>query len=188
MEEQLVTIETYQFLPQAEAAKLQLEGNNIQVFLADAETVNMDWLLGNAIGNIKLQVPRDQVDKALAVLEEMRDKANQRPDKEEDDEDSDGAVCLACGAKLPEGAARCPSCGWTYASDGNGATAITTKPLGAAHAVSGQDEWEVEDKPIRISLLRVLKDPFFWLYVTLAFLLVFLLLSAAINWMLRARG
>jgi len=35
---------------------LQLEGNGITVFLADAETVNMDWLLGNAIGNIKLQV------------------------------------------------------------------------------------------------------------------------------------
>ena len=185
MEDQLVTVETYQFLPQAQAAKLQLEGNDIQVFLADAETVNMDWLLGNAIGNIKLQVPRDQVDKALAVLEEMRDKAKQRQDEQDDDEDSDGAVCLACGAELPEGKTRCPSCGWSYAGDGNSATAITTKPMGAEYDVSGQDASEVEDKPLRISLLRLLKDPFFWLFVTLGFLLVFLILSAAVNWVLR---
>src|SRR5260370_40489512 len=114
MEDQLVTVETYQFLPQAQAAKLQLEGNDIQVFLADAETVNMDWRLGNAIGNIKLQVPRDQAERALALLEEMRDKASQRRDTEND---AGGTVCLACGARLPEDQARCPLCGWSYASE-----------------------------------------------------------------------
>src|SRR5260370_33803511 len=114
MEDQLVTVETYQFLPQAQAAKLQLEGNDIQVFLADAETVNMDWLLGNAIGNIKLQVPSDQVEKARDLLEEMREKASRHS---RDEEDGAGSECLACGAKIPEDQSRCPKCGWSYAGE-----------------------------------------------------------------------
>src|SRR5713101_6556615 len=96
MEDQLVTVETYQFLPQAQAAKLQLEGNGITVFLADAETVNMDWLLGNAIGNIKLQVPAEQVEKALNLLEEMCDKASERWDDEDDEEYESYTECLVC--------------------------------------------------------------------------------------------
>ena len=189
MEDQLVTVETYQFLPQAEAAKLQLEGNDIQVFLADAETVNMDWLLGNAIGNIKLQVPCDQVDKALALLEEMRDKVSQRKSEEDekDDEDTDETVCLACGAELSEDQARCPSCGWSYLAEENGATGITTKLLGAAHEVSGQDGSTVQEKPIRMSLLRALKEPMFWLFLAPTFLGVLLLISALLRWLFEIR-
>jgi ribosomal protein L40E len=179
MEDQLVTVETYQFLPQAQAAKLQLEGNDIQVFLADAETVNMDWLLGNAIGNIKLQVPRDQVDKAIAVLEEMRDKARRRQDEE--NEDTDEAVCLRCGAELPKNETRCRKCGWSYLAEENGATGITRHLIG--HDLSAGEE-----KPLRTSLLRIMKEPFFWLYLTLALLVAFLLLSAGFNWLLKARG
>ncbi len=117
MEEQLVTVETYQFLPEAQAAKLQLEGNGIRVFLADAEVVNMDWLLGNAIGNIKLQVPRDQAERALALIEQIRDQAGKRRDAKDHAEETE---CLACGAKIPEDQSRCPSCGWSYADEGNG--------------------------------------------------------------------
>jgi hypothetical protein len=118
MQDELVTVETYQFLPQAQAAKLQLEGDGITVFLADAETVNMDWLLGNAIGNIKLQVPRDQAERALTLLEQIRDKARKRGDAKDAEEET---ACLACGAKIPEGRSRCPSCGWSYSGEEDGA-------------------------------------------------------------------
>ncbi len=184
MEDQLVTVETYQFLPQAQAAKLRLEGNDIQVFLADAETVNMDWLLGNAIGNIKLQVPRDQVDKAIGLLEEMRDKARRR---RRTDEDTDETVCLACGAKLREDQARCPSCGWSYAGEENGAPGVAHGAPGAAHEVSGQDGSTLEEKPLRMSLLRALKEPFFWLFLAPVFLAALLLVSALLNWLFRVR-
>src|SRR5260370_4462476 len=117
MEDQLVTVETYQFLPQAQAAKLQLECHDIRVFLADAETVNMDWLLGNAIGNIKLQVPRDEVEKALNLLEEMRDKASERLDDEDDEEFEFYTECLVCGDEIPEDQSRCPTWGWSYAPE-----------------------------------------------------------------------
>jgi hypothetical protein len=72
MADDLVTVARFQFLPEADAARAYLEGEGLRVFLADYETVNMDWLLGNAIGNIKLQVISSQADKALALLESIR--------------------------------------------------------------------------------------------------------------------
>lgn len=138
MEDQLVTVETYQFLPQAQAAQLQLEGNGIQVFLADAETVNMDWLLGNAIGNIKLQVPRDQAEEALNLLEDMRHKASERLDDEDDEEDGPYTECLVCGAEIPEEQSCCPCCGWSYAPE---ETAISaTKPTSAVRSEDSEDQ------------------------------------------------
>jgi hypothetical protein len=175
MHDQLVTVETYQFLPQAQAAKLQLEGHEIKVFLADAETVNMDWLLGNAIGNIKLQVPRDQVDKALGLLEEMRDKASYRQDTDDEDEET---VCLACGAEIPEDEACCPSCGWSYVVEENGAPGTTRQ-------VSGQDLSEAKPRPLAMKLFRALKEPFLWLLLTPTVILIFWLVSAFLGWLLR---
>ncbi len=138
MEDQLVTVETYQFLPQAQFAKLQLEGSGIRVFLADAEVVNMDWLLGNAIGNIKLQVPGDQVERARNLLEEMRDKASERWEDEDDEEVGPYTECLVCGAEIPEDQNRCPSCGWSYAPD---ETAImATRPPPDSNAEDSADE------------------------------------------------
>ena len=105
----------------------------------------------------------------------------------------DDAVCLRCGAELPENKTRCPSCGWSYVTQENGAFASARHVMGSAHAgpaheVSGQDFSNADDKPLRISLLRVLKEPFFWLYLTLGLLVAFLLLSAGLNWLLKARG
>src|SRR5262245_1817191 len=98
MEDQLVTVETYQFLPQAQAAQLQLEGNGITVFLADAEKITVDWL-GNAISNIKLQVPHDQAEKADHLLEEMQLKAS-RP-RDFDDEVEAKMFRMASKRSLP---------------------------------------------------------------------------------------
>jgi hypothetical protein len=65
MTDDLVTVGQYQFLAEAEAARMHLDAEGIPAFLSDAETVNMDWLLGNAIGYIKLAVPRGQADAAF---------------------------------------------------------------------------------------------------------------------------
>jgi ribosomal protein L12E/L44/L45/RPP1/RPP2 len=178
MEEQLVTVETYSFLAQAEAAKLQLEGNGITVFLADAETVNMDWLLGNAIGNIKLQVPAAQAERALEVLEEMREKARER--RETEKEEDEGEKCLACGAEIPEDQACCPSCGWSYTGEENGAQE-------AAHQVIGQDDnltpSNAETMPLRLSPFRAMMKPFFWLWLTPTFLAIIWFAAYFLNWL-----
>ena len=71
MDNKLVTLKTFRYLPEAEAHRMFLESEGLRAFLADAEIVNMDWLLGNAIGNVKLQVPESEAKKALELLSQM---------------------------------------------------------------------------------------------------------------------
>ena len=110
---ELVTIATFSFPYQAEAAKLHLGEAGIGAFLADFETVTMDWLLGNAIGNIKVQVPRADVEAARAVL------ADRTPPAAADTDDDDSGVtqCLSCGREIPEQDSACPACGWSYTEE-----------------------------------------------------------------------
>jgi len=178
MEEQLVTVETYQFLPQAQAAKLQLEGNGITVFLADAETVNMDWLLGNAIGNIKLQVPAEQADRALTILDDLREKARERREAEKEEDDDERVKCLACGAKIPDNQARCPSCGWSYAAEENGAE----RALGQIPERS-----ENANSQPSLNLLRAMKRPVFWFFLAPTIIMIFWLVTALLNWLANLR-
>lgn len=56
-EDELVTVATYRFAPKAEMARALLEQEGFEVFVADATLVTTGWLLGGAVGHIKLQVP-----------------------------------------------------------------------------------------------------------------------------------
>jgi ribosomal protein L40E len=113
MTTKLVKIGEYRFIQEAETAKMFLDEAGIPAFLEDAETVTMDWLLGNAIGYIKLTVPEDQVDRARDIL--LTRQENQARAKEAEGEEpvSEGK-CLACGAEMGEDAEKCPACGWTW--------------------------------------------------------------------------
>lgn len=106
-----VSIVSFRTLPKAEAAKLLLEAAGMPVLLADAETVSMDWLLGNAIGYIKVQVPRPLVDRAVRLLEETESNKRSSPD---DPGASDPAVCLTCGQTMADDDIACATCGWSY--------------------------------------------------------------------------
>jgi hypothetical protein len=155
MPETLVTVKTLQFLPEAEAAKMHLAEHGIRAFLSDAEVVNMDWLLGNALGYVKLQVASDQAEAAQAALREFT------PQRREEDETADAAdvadTCLSCGAILPAGQSVCASCGWSYgeggeeASTGEGADASTSEPD--------------RDTPNVMAGLRRMKRPVLWLFL-----------------------
>jgi hypothetical protein len=63
-----VTVAQYPFRTAAEAARVRLEAEGIAAFLCDAEVVDMNWLLGNALGWIKLQVPAADAERAAAIL------------------------------------------------------------------------------------------------------------------------
>jgi hypothetical protein len=167
MLDELVTVSTFQVLPEAEAARMRLGAEGIRSFLSDAEIVNMDWLLGNAIGFIKLQVPSAQAEEAYAILEQMREEkelhASEPPVGPEE------TACLNCGAKLPALAKTCSICGWSYADEeGNG---------------ERSEEEADEEEPIAEALpaestmesLRAMRRPMIWL-----FLLWPLVLSAAL--------
>jgi hypothetical protein len=91
----LVTIATFLFEAEAEEARDRVDGEGIPAFLTDSHTVGMNWLLGNAIGYIKLQVPSDRAVEASGLLRQWRNArrdAQALPDVEAEDEgDEDSA-------------------------------------------------------------------------------------------------
>lgn len=69
----LVTIATFDQAAKARLAQNVLTEAGIRSAVADEATVSMDWLLGNAIGWIKLQVLENDADRAVAELERSFD-------------------------------------------------------------------------------------------------------------------
>jgi hypothetical protein len=176
MTDDLVTVGNYQFLPEAQAACLHLEAEGIRPFLSDAETVNMDWLLGNAIGLVRLQVPRSQAEAALAVLERTRARRGGQEDKPP--ETAEAPACLSCGAELPPGGATCASCGWSYAAGADEASEV--EPPG-----SGGDEDEGPSPTTRgMDALRSLEAPLFLVVLTPFFVVVGVFAVALLFWLI----
>ena len=68
MGEKLVTAKSFSTLWEAEMAASRLESEGISAYLKDGETVNMNWLLSNALGGVKVQVSDSQLTKAREVL------------------------------------------------------------------------------------------------------------------------
>ena len=64
----MVTIAQCNLPAEAHAMRVRLEAAGIPVFLADELTVAMDWLLSNAIGGVKVQVPERYVPRATRLL------------------------------------------------------------------------------------------------------------------------
>ena len=87
--EPMVTVAQCNLAAEAHAMRVQLEAAGIPVFLADELTVAMDWLLSNAIGGVKVQVPDRYVERATHLLagfsRSVEEKAN-----EADTEDAEG--------------------------------------------------------------------------------------------------
>lgn len=110
-DEALVTVAKFGNLPEAQSVQLYLEAEGITTFLADAETIAMDWLLANAVGDIKLQVAAADAKAATALIAQMQAKRARREQFPEEDEKT---TCLACGAELSDEAAQCAKCGWSY--------------------------------------------------------------------------
>ncbi len=115
MSQELVTVATYAKPMDAETAKLRLEAEGLSAFIADGEFVRMDWLLGAAVGDVKVQVPAAHAEAAAATIAAMRDERDRRAARA--DGDADAEVCLHCGAELAEEAAACPACGMTFAGE-----------------------------------------------------------------------
>lgn len=70
MSDNLVTVATFNSPAEAVLAKNQLEAEGIRAFLIDEESINMLWLLGTALGGVKLQVSEDQWEQADQILQE----------------------------------------------------------------------------------------------------------------------
>jgi hypothetical protein len=114
--DELVTIRTYRFANHADMDRMYLESAGIPAFLADDNVVTMDWLLGNAIGNVKLQVPRSRAEEALDFLVQ-----HEPPEvdefENEIDERTGWSRCLSCNRPMRETETSCSHCGWTFVEE-----------------------------------------------------------------------
>jgi hypothetical protein len=119
MADDLVTLQTYEFVQQAEMAKWVLEQEGILAFVANANMV-MNNLPFNAslLGYARLEVPSSQVDAAMEVLQRNPGllKARYFGASTETAEEESPDVCLNCREPMPENAASCSACGWSYES------------------------------------------------------------------------
>lgn len=89
MPQQRVTVATFDQAANAHLSKAQIEEEGIEAFIADENTVTMNWLFSNAVGGIKLQVNAADAEKAIEIL---RGRSAQI-------EDDDDLRCPACGSR-----------------------------------------------------------------------------------------
>ena len=57
-------------MPEALLAKGSIESSGIECFLTDDNMVRMDWFISNLLGGIKLAVNQEDVEAAIAILDE----------------------------------------------------------------------------------------------------------------------
>ena len=116
-DDELVALTSYRFAPKAELAKSCLEAAGIRAFIDNLAVVMADWFLGNAVGYIKLSVPRSQVEQAVAILQEhpeLLDAAQEKTAQEQKDEAAGVTRCLSCDAPMSDDSDVCAACGWSY--------------------------------------------------------------------------
>lgn len=109
MNDPLVTVRSFRFVAEADVCQALLESEGVRCFQSNSTVVQADWLLGNAVGYIQLQVPADQEERARELLKQIPESRS-----DVDDAKLDENVCLSCGAKMAENSDRCEQCGWSF--------------------------------------------------------------------------
>lgn len=66
----LVMVNRFRDMPEAEIAASLLDSSGIDCFLADENTIRMDWLWSNLLGGFKLMVRPEDLDEARQLLQE----------------------------------------------------------------------------------------------------------------------
>lgn len=90
-----VTIATYDDYVAANFDKQKLDEQGINCYLADENTVAINWTLKNALGGITLRVPGQQADEALRILNEETEETPVDFKLEQGDSD---LICPNCGS------------------------------------------------------------------------------------------
>jgi hypothetical protein len=114
MDKRFVTIKTHYSPTEARLEKGRLEAEGIEAFLADEETIAMDWLLNGAIGGIKLQVAEENADRALEVLGFPLAERVERDGSDSNENPTGPAelswTCEECGQAVSHDLDYCPKC------------------------------------------------------------------------------
>ena len=64
----MIVVARFSYAYEAQIAKTSLETAGIHSFIADENTINMQWLYSNAMGGIRLFVDHENYDLALSIL------------------------------------------------------------------------------------------------------------------------
>lgn len=92
----MITIARYSFPWEAQIVKARLDAEGIPAFVADEQTINMQWLYSNAMGGVRLQVPKAFASRAIEIL------AEDHSDEFEEVQGVDVVACKACGSAKTE--------------------------------------------------------------------------------------
>ena len=101
----LVTMATFPNPQEASIARGALADAGVAGYLVGAETVNTLWYVGTALGGVKLQVARRDVDRATEILGDVHSL--------DDSETVAPWKCPSCGVEVDAGFEICWSCGST---------------------------------------------------------------------------
>ena len=71
--EELITIKTYTYPHEVYVERGKLESEGIQTFLKDEATVQVYNFYSNAVGGVKLQVFADDAERAIAILNNVKE-------------------------------------------------------------------------------------------------------------------
>jgi len=77
----LVMVKRFRDMPEAQIAESLLDSAGIDCFLADENTIRMDWLWSNMLGGFKLMVRPEDLDEAKRLLEEANLAGNTSDDE-----------------------------------------------------------------------------------------------------------
>ena len=94
MSSKLVTIAIFEYVSDLQVLKTKLESEGIQVVLKDENVLNSDPMISQAIGGAKLQVFKEDAEKAIEIYDAIRSYAI----------GNDGLpiICPNCGARKSE--------------------------------------------------------------------------------------
>jgi len=88
-----VVAASFSFPHEAQIARASLEAAGIPAVVADEHTINMQWLYSNALGGVKVLVPKECEEEAKLIL------AGDFSEEVEEATASLAPVCSACGSK-----------------------------------------------------------------------------------------
>lgn len=98
-DDDLVTIEHFLFVSDAEIARAALEAAGIDAALADVNISRMSWANAQARGGVRLQVRREDVEHATAVLRGDHLRAVEIEAEHPEISDDRSELCRRCGSE-----------------------------------------------------------------------------------------
>ncbi len=131
----LVTVAEFGNPQQASFAKWLLEREGVHAYVSGAESTNMLWIVGPALGGVKLQVAEHDAEKSARILETAKH-------SEEATETVGPWKCTHCGETVDAGFETCWSCGACYAEAADTASA----PV-ADTPEEDENVWETVETP-----------------------------------------